>query len=354
MSRSVRLGVFIVAGLAILATGSFLIGDRRLLFSRKVELQTTFTRVAGLTDGAPVRVGGIQKGVVKRLELPSQPSQQVAVLMQLERDTLEVLRSDSQASIETEGLLGAKYVEVSFGSANGSELEDGATIAGVPPIEMADVMRKTTTLLDTVATGSVQFAEIAEKINRGTGTLGALVNDRSTYAELNAATRQAKEGAVSFQENMQALKRNFFVRGFFKDRGYDDSSRLLEDAIARLPSAAPAMRFSYESKAIFDAPDNAKIKNPKPLREAGQYLEQNPFELVVIAAASGMKGDSDQMLVLSQARAMVLRDYLVANFKMADTRVKTLARGKTQSAPVDGGIEILIYPPSSAPPARSK
>jgi hypothetical protein len=83
----------------------------------------------------------------------------------------------------------------------------------------------------------------------------------------------------------------------------------------------------------------------------------NVFEAFVdpvISAASGMKGDSDQMLVLSQARAMVLRDYLVGNFKMIDTRVKTLARGKTPSAPVDGGIEILIYPPSSASPARSK
>ena len=46
-----------------------------------------------------------------------------------------------------------------------------------------------------------------------------------------------------------------------------------------------------------------------------------------------------------QARAMVIRDYLVNSFKMDDTRFKTLGRGKTTQGTEDpnGAVEILVY-----------
>jgi phospholipid/cholesterol/gamma-HCH transport system substrate-binding protein len=341
-SRTARLGVFIVLAIFLLAVGSFLIGDRQLLFSRKFELRTTFKNVAGLALDAPVRVGGIQEGIVKRIELPAQPRSEVAVVMALSESTRAVLRTDSRATIQTEGLLGAKYVDISFGSPEGGRLAPGTTIPSDPPIEMADVMKKTTELLESVGQGAAHFGEVAEKIDRGAGTIGALVNDRSMYAQLNSATRNASQGAVAFQENMQALKRNFLLRGFFRNRGYDDSTRLLDHAITQLPAKAPTRKFTYDAKALFDETDSARLRNNKPLREAGQFLEQFPFEQVVVASAAGMKGDSDEMLVLTQARAMVVRDFLVSNFKMSDTRVQTIGLGKQQTA-ADGVIEILVY-----------
>lgn len=47
--------------------------------------------------------------------------------------------------------------------------------------------------------------------------------------------------------------------------------------------------------------------------------------------------------LLTEARAMVVRDYLVKNFKLEDTRIKTIGLGKSDKA--EGGcIEVLIYP----------
>src|SRR5438105_3827888 len=149
MARAFRLGLFIVSTLAILAAGIFLIGQRQFLFSSTYQLTTTFKNVAGLNDGAEVRVGGIHKGTVKQIRLPAQPGGEMTVLMDLERSTKKVIRTDSVASIQTEGLLGNKYVEVSFGSNQAPTITDGGSIASAPTLDIADLMRKTNDIMDT-------------------------------------------------------------------------------------------------------------------------------------------------------------------------------------------------------------
>jgi phospholipid/cholesterol/gamma-HCH transport system substrate-binding protein len=347
MSRAFRLGVFIVSTLAILAAGVFLIGQRQFLFSSTYQLKTTFKNVTGLNEGAEVRIGGIPKGTVKQIELPAQPDGEMTVVMALESSTHAVLRTDSVASIKTEGLLGNQYVEISFGSGNAPQVDDGGTIASEPPLEMSDLMKKTSEILDNVQ-------NVSSKIDQGVGTMGALVNDKKVYERLNETTAQATKGAAAFQENMEALRHNFFLRGFFSKRGYEDSSKLGQYDIAKLPQGTSLKKFDYDGGKIFADVDTAKLKGEKALAEAGQFLEANPFGMAVVVASSGMKGDAEEARTLTQARAMVVRDYLVNTFRMDDTRVRTMGLGKTGQAPSDAGrVEVIIYPPESgATPAK--
>jgi phospholipid/cholesterol/gamma-HCH transport system substrate-binding protein len=355
MTRTFRLGVFIVGTLGVLALGIFLIGDKQLLFSSTYRLKASFKNVAGLNNGADVRVGGIHKGTVRMIQLPAKSTEDMTVVMQLEKSTRRVIKKDSVAEIQTEGLMGDKYVEISFGSDGVPSVEDGDTIASEPPMDISDLIRKTNGILDSAKESSDSLRDISSKINQGQGTLGALVNDKNVYDRLNAATEQAKSGATAFQENMQALKSNFFLRGFFNRRGYQDSAELAKYEIARLPEGQPLKTFSYRTDQVFQKPDTAKLKNEKTLNEAGQFLQANPFGAAVIVAATGMKGDSEKNHVLTQARAMVVRDYLVSNFQMDDTRIKTMGLGKNNAAAGDGSgdrLEIIIYTPGSKIPEQ--
>jgi len=111
-----------------------------------------------------------------------------------------------------------------------------------------------------------------------------------------------------------------------------------------LPDKPVAKQFSYEAKKIFDKPDTAKLKDAKTLNEVGNYLQNNPFGLAVIAAYSDMKGDTERDRLLTEARSMIARDYLVKNFKLEDTRVKTIGMGKSNKVSDGGSVEVLIYP----------
>jgi phospholipid/cholesterol/gamma-HCH transport system substrate-binding protein len=352
MSRAFRLGVFIVLTLSILAAGVFLIGSRQFLFSSTYNLKASFKNVAGLANGAEVRVGGIHKGTVKEIQLPVQPGGEMTVVMGMEKSTRKVIRKDSVAAIQTEGLLGNKYVEVTFGSENASNVEDGSSIDSQPPLDISDLIQKTNGILDStkqtmvnVQESSDHFKDISSKIDKGEGTMGALVNDKKIYEQLNQTTAQAKLGATAFQENMEALKHNFFLRGFFNQRGYQDAAKLTENEITELPKGQPLKRFSYDPQRVFDKTNTAKLKGEKSLAEAGHFLETNSFGAAVVVVSAGMKGDADDARELTEARAMVIRDYLVKHFKMDDTRLRTMGAGKDQQASSDAGqVEIVIFP----------
>jgi len=77
MSRAARLGAFIIATLAILVAGVFIIGDRQYLFTSTYRLKAQFNTVAGLDEGAEVRVGGVHSGSVRSIELPNKPTDKI-------------------------------------------------------------------------------------------------------------------------------------------------------------------------------------------------------------------------------------------------------------------------------------
>jgi phospholipid/cholesterol/gamma-HCH transport system substrate-binding protein len=350
MSKNLRLGMFIVATLAVLATGIFLIGDKQLLFSSTYPLRADFDDVAGLNVGADVRVGGVRQGTVRRIDLPKHPDGKMSVYLDLKHPTRNLIKKDSVASIKTEGLLGDKFVEVSFGSKDGEAVKDGDTLQSEPPLDISDLMNTAGGVLES-AEGAMQSIEsISAKIDQGKGTVGALINDKKLYQEATAATAQAKAGAAAMNENMEALKHNFLLRGFYKRRGYEDSADLTKYAITALPAGEASKRFTYDAERLFDKKDTAKLRNQKMLNDAGKFLEANKFGLAVVLGSSGMAGDADKNRVLTQARAFVVREYLAQTFKLDDTRLKTIGAGEIKSSGASSKIEIIVYPPGSVPP----
>src|SRR6202451_1038962 len=98
MSQAFRLGLFIVAGLTVLVIGVFLIGSRQSMFQSTYVVRADFQNVAGLNDGADVRVGGLHQGNVQHIQLPNRPDGQVVVTMDLNKATRDVLNRGSGRS----------------------------------------------------------------------------------------------------------------------------------------------------------------------------------------------------------------------------------------------------------------
>ena len=364
MSRAARLGAFIIAAVAILASGVFLIGGKQYLFTSTYRLHTQFASVVGLDSGAEVRVGGVHSGTVRSVDLPGTPTGTITVWMDLDPSTHKIIKQDSIAAIKTEGLLGNEYVAISFGSANGANVKDGDNIDSEPPLEMSELLKKTNGILDSSqeALGNVTHVtaslnSIIAKIDNGQGTVGALVNDKHIYARLDQASSglrdvvtKAQAGAAGFQDNMEALKSNFLLRGFFKNRGYSNAADLAKNEVSNLPEVEPLKIFTYEPQQLFDKVDTAKPKNQKSLRAAGQFLADNEFGVAVVVVSTSMAGDTEKDLVLTQARAVTVRDYLVDNFGFDDGELKTLGVGKKNGTNPGAGwgtLQIMIYPPGT-------
>jgi phospholipid/cholesterol/gamma-HCH transport system substrate-binding protein len=362
MSRVARLGAFIVVALAILAAGVFVIGGKNYLFSSTYRLKAQFDNVAGLANGADVQVGGVHSGTVHSIDLPHKPGEKVTVVMDLDRSTHEIIKRDSVASIETEGVLGNQFLAISFGSAGQADVKDGDLIESEPPLLMADMLKKANGILGSSQQATEHLNSVSAKIDSGQGTVGALVNDKQLYNNLEQTTTtlhatmlQAQTGVTNFQENMEALKHNFLLRGYFNKRGYEDSSALAANKISGLPPDTPLKAFTYTAKQLFDARDSAKLKNQKSLNAGGEFLAGNQFGFAVVVVSTGMEGDTQKDQVLTDARAMVVREYLVDNYGFDDSQLKTLGLGKQAGPNMDadwGSIQILIFPAGTEIPVN--
>ena len=374
MSRAARLGAFIVATLAILVAGVFIIGSKQYLFSSTYQLKSRFDNVEGLDAGGDVRVGGVHAGTVRQIVLPHKPGDMVTVVMDLSPSTREIIKQDSVVSIETEGLLGNQYLAISFGSAQSPDVRDGDMIASQPPLEMADLLQKASDLLD----GSQEAIENATQGdcesefdqrqdqwragNRGSAdqrqaSLQQPGTDQRRYARHHGAGASRGD---RFQGKHGRPEAQLPVARIFQEPRLRRFSELAKNEIERLPQGTPAKEFTYSAKQLFDKQDSAKLKNQKSLNSGGQFLAGNEFGVAVVVVSTGMEGDTQKNLVLTQARAMVVRQYLVENFGFDDSQLKTLGMGKQADAGTDAGwgkVQILVYPagteipPDKQPPA---
>jgi len=368
MSRVARLGAFILLALAILVAGVFVVGSKEYLFHSTYRLKAQFDNVAGLSNGADVQVGGVHSGTVHSIELPHKPGDKVTVVMDLDNSTHEIIKQDSIASIETEGLLGNQFLAISFGSSGQGDVHNGDVIQSEPPLVMADMLKKANDMLDSgqeavksTTEATAHLNSVSGKIDSGQGTIGALVNDKQLYNNLQQTTTtlhdtmlQAQTGVTDFQENMEALKHNFFLSGYFKKRGYEDSGDLAANRIGEMPVGTPVKSFTYSARQLFGERDSAKLTSQKVLKTSGEYLAANQYGFAVVVVSSGSAGDSKKEQVLSEARAMVVREYLVENFGFDDSQLRTLGLGKQAGPAADGdwgSVQILIFAAGTEVPA---
>ncbi len=75
---------------------------------------------------------------------------------------------------------------------------------------------------------SDQLGEIMMKINNGEGALGMLLNDTVIVNSIDETIFNLKESSIGLNENMEALKHNFLVRGYFRRQDKAKAKELLE------------------------------------------------------------------------------------------------------------------------------
>jgi phospholipid/cholesterol/gamma-HCH transport system substrate-binding protein len=295
-----KLGIFIFIGTILIIVAVFLVGNKESVFTKNVYIHTYFDDVAGLRKGASVRLSGLNIGNVSDIYLVPDTTGRVEVTMRIRKELRKFIRLDSRASIETEGLIGSKIVSISPGSPYMEIVKDGGIIPSQEPISLTRVIQKTQGVIGYLQVLTKNLAEIVQKVNKGEGTigkvvnddelyyatvrivasadtslklitskladitnvivktssgvssivgnvdssvadiknlvkrvqkgegvLGALISDRSTYDSLKTVidnlvvtTKNTKEGAQAFIENMEALKHNWLFKDYFERRGY--------------------------------------------------------------------------------------------------------------------------------------
>jgi phospholipid/cholesterol/gamma-HCH transport system substrate-binding protein len=212
----VRLGLFVAGGLAIFIIAIFFIGKQKNLFNPVFKLTTTFYNVSGLQVGNNVRFSGINVGVVDNINIINDST--VRVDMLIKKNVQQFIKEDCEAGIGSSGIIGDRVLIITQGSSESPVVKDGQHIDSNEPVETDAIMGSLHVTALNAAIISQNLAEIMMKINSGKGTIGRLIQDSVIAENLSQTMINIKKSSKGLDENMNAAKHNFLLKGYFNKK----------------------------------------------------------------------------------------------------------------------------------------
>ncbi len=444
--RTWAIGLFVILGLGFFSAILFLIGDRQKSFGKHLELYSEFSDLGGITNGAKVRVSGLDAGKVKKIEIPRTASGRFRLELQVEENVHGMIRKDSVVSIQTEGVVGDMFVSIKKGSDQAGEVSAGATLPSKEPFDLAAVLERGSGLLDDVhgtltdirprinttldtITKTVDHADrlivgvqpnlnkvaadatritgridgLLTDLNEGKGPAGLLLKDEATKQQLQATLLNIKQasanidqasaradqtladfqsreltaklqatlvnvqavtqqldttlkealandnvgqdGAANLRETLsnlnrstanladdtEALKHNFFFRGFFKKRGFYSLDQLTPDEYVQAceRQKAPGSRKWLQASTLLENDANGQeqlstIGRRQIDSEVGTMVDSLPQRLIVVEGYS-VEGSPDQQFLTSRKRADLVRHYLEIHYHLRHSSIGIVA-----------------------------
>jgi phospholipid/cholesterol/gamma-HCH transport system substrate-binding protein len=449
-------GVFVLSAVALFTIGLFLIGNRQEAFVHHIDFFTGLKNVNGLAPGSKVRVSGFEAGQVTSIEIPNQPSEKFRLKMHVDDKLRQLIRDDSFVTVESDGLVGDKFLLIHQGTEQQQEAAAGTTLPAKEPIELSAVIEKATGLIDqansaigdikTKADGTLDAITatvnntngIVTGIRQGKGMVGMLLNDeqqvtavknaignvQQASANLNQVTVQAKQVMTDFQsrdlfakaqdtlnntkeasgqlaqasqqvnltltdafgpdrsgenaadniretfsninlatanmaEDTEALKHEFFFRGFFKKRGYYS----IKDLTPEQYRSNPYFNNQKNQRAWLNAAD-AFVKDSKGIEILSPAGEQEIDQIVgsakdsvtsdeiIVEGYSNQASAADEMST-SRSRSLLVARYMEKRFHLSPQNIGLISLNA--AAPSSSGKEswdgacVVLVPPDIKP-----
>ena len=228
--QSVRVGLFFVLGLALIWVVFEALGHKPVFGDKGYELVARFQSLKQLKPGDEIRMAGVKIGTVSATRIGDGA---VEALLTINRDVAIPL--DSTGQIAAAGLLGNSYLSLDLGTASLGAYQPGDTLKTIEAIDLNDVLAKIGRFSekldgmmdnlsaglggltgvgtdgdglfanlngmvednrDNLAAAVANLREVSEKINRGEGTVGRLLNDPALYDQVLAAVEDIREASA--------------------------------------------------------------------------------------------------------------------------------------------------------------
>ena len=207
-----KVGSFVL--LAVLGLLFFIISVSDLSFVKKGNtIQVVFGFANGVREAAPVRLAGVEAGIVKGLKVFVDDKDHAKTKVRINlwiQDGIKI-PVDSTFTINQSGFLGEKYVEIIPGVST-QFYKNNDVIVGKDPVPIEKITENITvitgkveTMVDSINNGILTdqnkksladtleaFDVVANNIKNGHGTVGRLFTDESIYKNLDELTADLK------------------------------------------------------------------------------------------------------------------------------------------------------------------
>jgi len=214
----IKLGIFTIIGLVIFIAAIYYLGTKNNIFDEQIRVTAEFNNASGIQEGGNVRLSGIKIGVVSEVEISSDSS--VKVSMMIDAKDARFVKKDAMVWIGTDGLMGNKVVNISKGSRGVGSIENGDILIAKDEADIENIKNsilENTRNLESI-TGDLEV--ITKKLVSGEGLVGSLLfdtllqvrMDRLMYS-LEASGRNAVQMTNALKELSLGLREGKGVAG---------------------------------------------------------------------------------------------------------------------------------------------
>jgi phospholipid/cholesterol/gamma-HCH transport system substrate-binding protein len=196
-----RVGIFVLAALFIVMVAVFYVTGAGF-WGPKYRLYTQLPEVEQVKVGAIVDLDGIEIGNVQSMALnpnAQDRTHSVRLTLRIDKKYQSQIRTDSTASLITEGLLGDRYVTITRGI-TGTVIPNNGEVRGVEEKAIQQVVERSADLLENLGTLTGDVKDVVDQIQKGQGTLGKFLNDPSLYNNLDETAAKFNVMAKSIQQ----------------------------------------------------------------------------------------------------------------------------------------------------------
>ncbi len=218
---AIAVGALLVVAAVLALAIVIVLGQQRFWFTRKVTFHIAFPDVAGLSEGAVVRLGGRSVGTVTKIAFSEDPRPEAAlvVTVRMRADHADRVRGDSEAHITTQGLLGDKLLELTIGSPATPAIPDGGWVKGIPPADPARLMSLVTEATQDVRAALAALRRVVDRV------------DEEVVADAQRALRSIDDAAGGWRRAAAELQR---IAQAVDHQAVHDASHDLADTAAGL------------------------------------------------------------------------------------------------------------------------
>lgn len=331
--RALASSLFVLIALGLAGLGGLQIARRHWNWQPTVVHRAEFPTVAGLEVGARVLVQGLDAGAVEAIEPPTVPGGSVRVRFRLDQRLQGLVRSDATARISTQGIVGAKVLEIVPGQPDAPDLIPSQSLRAERPREISDLVAEATASLrelnivfESARVGLGEINAIAAGIRRGEGTLGRLVVDDEAYRRVLALAQHGESTLNDLSDNLAALKQTWPLTRYFDRRGFEEIDRVLyQPGSAREATVIAAIELFEPDRAVLTAAGHRRLD---AFAAWFQDSEHPASTSLVIAAFTDQapEGDEELARILTQGQADAVKAYLSVRHRLQSNGWFTASR----------------------------
>lgn len=269
--KSLRVGLLVSASLLVLMVFLFFIGAEQKIFARKNEYDVQLENVTGLAAGNPVRMSGVNIGVIKEIRLPEDPKERnVKIALMIDRKYEDRVRGDSRARLKKLGLLtGDSYIDISPGTLRFPELEPGTMIPSQRQTSVDQLISSGEDLVDNFVQISYSMKNILGRVDRGEGLIGELTSSAETKQRLTDTFLLTLNKTNAILRHIESGK-GVVGKLVYDDAYGDELTKSISSAAGSLQSVTANLQRSFQTG---DGVLPALLSDPEGKRKVNELVE---------------------------------------------------------------------------------